>query len=161
MKARFIILFFLLFGVAGYFRERFFEHMNIILASVYRGTNEYEPLNAKVPDIMAPFMSWSYPTLYYSKYLFTLGWLLVFYLLSYFALKKLSSDKNLIKFMTLTYLLLLILAGASMVTGYLMNQTLKNDEYTFSRWLLGIAQSPLICLILLAAEKLNKKPQQL
>ncbi|MBA3664539.1 MAG: hypothetical protein H0W61_10070 [Bacteroidetes bacterium] len=160
MKIKGILLFLVLFGVTGYFRERFFEHMNIILASVYRGTNEYAIIGKTAPAIMSPFLNWSYPALYYSKYPFTFLWVLVFYALSYFAIRKLAPVKNILKILTISYLLLLILAGISMGIGYLVNGTLKNDEYTFSRWLLGIAQSPIICLILLAAVNLYNKSFQ-
>jgi hypothetical protein len=55
---------------------------------------------------------------------------------------------------------LLVVAGLSMAIGYGLSGTLKNDEYTLSRWLLGIAQSPIICLILLAAGNLYNKSFQ-
>jgi len=157
MKVRIILFFLLLFGVTGYFRERFFEHLNIIMAGRYRGTDEYAIMGLKVPAIMEPFNRWSYETLYYSKYAFTLIWTVIFFTLSYFALKKLASNKNILKFLTYSYLILLLLAGISMVYGYIINKRLSDDEYLFSRWLLGIAQSPLICLILLASEKLYSK----
>ncbi|MDP3146184.1 MAG: hypothetical protein Q8N66_12305 [Bacteroidota bacterium] len=44
-----------------------------------------------------------------------------------------------------------------MIYGYFVNGRLQDDEYTVSRWLLGIAQSPIICLILIASEKLYPK----
>ncbi|MBK9283228.1 MAG: hypothetical protein IPM51_02805 [Sphingobacteriaceae bacterium] len=160
MKKRkyFLLLSILVFGVLGYFRERFFEHLNIILASVYRGTNEYEIVHQEMPQILAPLMSWSYINLYYSKYAFTLGWTFIFYACSYVSLKLLLTEAGLLlKYLTRAYLLILILAAISMIFGYFINGNLKNDEYTFSRWLLGIGQSPIICLILLASEKLNLK----
>jgi uncharacterized membrane protein YwzB len=110
-----------------------------------------------MPWIMTPISKMSSPAIYYSKYLFTLVWIIVFFAISYWALKKMNVAKNILKILTYSYLLLLILAGISMVLGYLINSTLKNDEYTLSRWLLGVAQSPIICLILLASNKLNSK----
>lgn len=157
MKVRHVIFFLLIFGAIGYFRDFFMENMNIVMAGVYRGTDEYAIVHKEMPAVMVPFSKLSYPTLYYSKYPLTLFWVVVFYVISYFALKKMASSKNILKFLTYSYLLLLFLAGISMAIGYIISGTLKNDEYTFSRWLLGIAQSPLICLILLASEKLNSK----
>lgn len=153
MKPKFVIVFLLLFAVFGYMRERFFEYMNILLAGKYRGTDEFTPLHLKLPWIMSPLNNFEYATLYYSKYVFTVLWCVVFYLISFFAIKRMA-DKKLIKILTYSYLLLLLLAGISMILGYMVNQNLLNDEYTLSRWLLGIAQSPIICLILLAASKL-------
>lgn len=157
MKVRVILFFLLVFGVTGYLRERFFEHLNIIMASVYRGTDEYALLHTKMPMVMKPFSHMSYATLYYSKYAYTLIWTLIFFTISYFALKRLVTDKKIIKFLVYSYVILLALSALSMVYGYLATNSLKNDEYTLSRWLLGIAQSPIICLILAASEQLYKK----
>lgn len=156
MKPRLLVIFFILFAVMGYMRERFFEYMNILMAGKYRGTDEFTPLHLKLPWLMSPLDNFDYATLYYSKYLFTFLWCLVFYLISLFAIK-LMADKKLIKILTYSYLLLLFLAGISMTLGYIANKSLLNDEYTLSRWLLGIAQSPIICFILLAASKLYNK----
>jgi hypothetical protein len=157
MKTKTILIFLVLFGIVGYLRERFFEHINIIYASVYRGKDEYAVIHVKMPWIMIPFSKMSYPAIYYSKYIFTVIWIAIFFTISFFALKKLSQYKNILKILIYSYSLLLILAGISMLAGYIINNTLKNDEYTLSRWLLGIAQSPIICLILLASQKLNSK----
>jgi hypothetical protein len=154
------VVFLFLFGGFGYLRERFFEHLNIILASVYRGTNEYEIIHQELPSVLAPLMDWPYINLYYSKYLFTLIWVALFYFLSFFTIKYLTHLKKLVRLQMWTYLVLLVIASVSMIVGYLIQGNLKNDEYTFSRWLLGIAQSPIICLILIASEKLVLKTQQ-
>ena len=52
-------------------------------------------------------------------------------------------------------MLLLTLAAITMLYGYIVNNRLQDSEYTISRWLLGIAQSPIIFLILIASQKLN------
>jgi hypothetical protein len=157
VKVKWYLLFISLFGIFGYLRERFFEHMNFILASVYRGIDEYAIGHITPPTVMKPFLNWSYPTLYYSKYPFTILWVALFWVLGFFTLKKLAEVKKLTGFLNKAYLIMISAAFISMAIGYLINDTLKNDEYTFSRWLLGITQSPLICLILLASEKLYLK----
>ena len=53
-----------------------------------------------------------------------------------------------------SYLILLTLAGLSMLFGVIVKQRLQDDEYTLSRWLLGIAQSPIITIVFLASYKL-------
>jgi uncharacterized membrane-anchored protein YitT (DUF2179 family) len=158
-KSKYLI-FFLAFGVLGYLRERFFVHLNIIMTGIYRGTDEYAKLHLEIPTLMLPFSKLSYEVLYFSKYLYTLIWVSLFFFLSHLSLRHLSSSKKILKFLTYSYLILLILAGISMAYGYFINYRLKDDEYTFSRWLMGIAQSPLICLFMLAAEKLLKKSYQ-
>ena len=70
---------------------------------------------------------------------------------------KLTAGKYLSKILVYSYLILFMLAGLSLLAGYFINGRLQDDEYTLSRWLMGIAQSPIICLILLASEKLYHK----
>jgi hypothetical protein len=111
-----------------------------------------------IPKIMAVFNdSLSYKALYYSKYAFTVLSVVIFFLLNYAAVKKLSTEKKLARYLIYLYLILLLLAALSMAYGYFVNNRLQDDEYTVSRWLFGIAQSPIICLILLASEKLYLK----
>lgn len=57
------------------------------------------------------------------------------------------------------YVLLLALSTLSMGYNYLINNQLGGDEYTFSRWLMGIAQSPLVCFFIIASSKLYNKFQ--
>jgi hypothetical protein len=53
--------------------------------------------------------------------------------------------------------LLLFLSAAAMLWAYFIKGNLQDNEYTFSRWVMGIAQSPLPVLFLLAAEHLNAR----
>ena len=155
-KIRWLIVALLLFVTLGYFREFFFVHLNIIMFEKYY--NSVSPVQP--PAIMNVFRGFSYDTLYYSKYIYTLLWTLVFFGANFFALKKLTDTPYFIKLLFYAYLLMLSLAFISMVYGYFVNGRLQDDEYTLSRWLLGIAQSPIICLILVASEKLYNKSFQ-
>ncbi len=152
MKPGKLILFFLLFLSLGYFREFFFVNLNNIMFQKY-----YHHTDLPIPSVMLVFDSFSYKTLYYSKYIYTVVWIAIFFCASYLAIKNLCKQKILLKFLTYSYLILLSLAAISMLYGYFINERLQDDEYTISRWLLGIAQSPIICLILIASEKLYPK----
>ena len=152
MKIKKILFFLLVFGCIGYFREFFFVNLNNIMFQKY-----YNHTDLPIPDIMKPFNSFSYKTLYYSKYIFSFLWIVLFFVSNYLAIKYLSDEKKLLKFLTYSYILLLTLAAIAMIYGYFVMGRLQDDEYTVSRWLLGIAQSPIICLILIASEKLYPK----
>lgn len=152
MKFKWLIFFLVLFWILGYMREFFFVHLNNIMYEKYYGHT-----TMPVPGIMSIFTRFTYASLYYSKYIYTIVSVAVFFLANYLALKKLSTEKKLPRFLTYSYLVLLFLAALSMVYGYFINDRLQDDEYTLSRWLLGVAQSPIICLILLASEKLYYK----
>jgi hypothetical protein len=114
----------------------------------------------EVSKIMEVFQAFSYDGLYYSKYIFTLAWSLLFLLVSYFTLKVLSKNHFLVKILLYSYGLIFVVAALSMLYGYFIREQLQDDEYTLSRWLMGIAQSPIISLILLASEKLYQKSFQ-
>ena len=152
MKTLKFLRFFALFGLLGYLREFFFVNLNNIMFQKY-----YNHTDLPIPDIMQVFNSFSYKTLYFSKYIYTLVWIVVFFIANYFAIKKLCTTKILLRFLVYSYLILLSLAAIAMAYGYFINGLLQDDEYTISRWLLGIAQSPIICLILIASEKLYPK----
>lgn len=152
MKLKQLSLFLFLFWVLGYSREYFFVHLNNIMYLKYYGHS-----TLAVPSVMSVFNRMSYETLYYSKYIYTVLCMLLFFSLSYLTVKKLSAEKKLTAFLIYSYAILLFLAGVSMVYGYFVNGRLQDDEYTVSRWLLGIAQSPIVCFILLASEKLYYK----
>ncbi len=152
MKIRWLLCFLFLFWLLGYIREFFFVNLNNIMYEKYYGHT-----TLPVPLSMRFFTRFSYEVLYYSKYAYTLLSVLLFFGLSYAAVKQLSAQKKLSRFLIYSYLILLFLAGVSMVYGYFINNRLQDDEYTLSRWLLGIMQSPILCLILLASEKLYNK----
>lgn len=147
------LVFFLVFAALGYCREYFFVHLNNILYIKYY----QRPSDLPVPPLMRIFESQSYAALYYSKYMYTLVWTALFFSAGYLALKKLSWQQGLLKLYFYAYALILMLSALSMLYAYFIRQDLQNDEYTLSRWLMGIAQSPIICLLLLASEKLYQK----
>ncbi|MES2681823.1 MAG: hypothetical protein V4635_18155 [Bacteroidota bacterium] len=152
MKVKWVFAFLFLFWLLGYFREFFFVHLNNIMYLKYYGHT-----TMPIPASMNIFNSFSYDTLYFSKYIFTIVWMGLFFFMNYFALKKIGTEKKLTRYLFWAYALLLVLAGISTAYGLFVKNRLADDEYTISRWLFGIAQSPIICLILLASEKLYHK----
>jgi small-conductance mechanosensitive channel len=152
-KVKWWLLFILLFALAGYFREFLFVHMNNIMYMNYY----HKTSILKVPSFMKVFETWDYATLYYSKYFFTIAWVIVFYLLNYFTLKKLCDVPVFRRYLLYSYCMMFLISAIAMGYGYLTKNTLLSDEYTVSRWLMGVAQSPIISLILLASEKLYFK----
>ena len=55
------------------------------------------------------------------------------------------------------YSLLFILSSLTMLYNYIINYQLSGDEYTFSRWLMGIAESPLVAFFVISASALSSK----
>lgn len=155
MKAKIlpILIFLIVFATLGYLREYFFVHINIIMHSKYYHRAPEPPLTG----FITYFERFSYETLYYSKYIYTVLFTLSDFLISYFAIKRITQSPLLIKVLVYAYAFILLCAGLAMLVGYLGFNRLQDDEYTLSRWLMGIAQSPIICLILLASSTLIQK----
>lgn len=147
---KYFILFFILFAVLGYYREKFFVALNHLMFIKYNGHVNDAPLD---PFILL-FDQFDYGTLYRFKYPFTILSVLLFGTLSFYAVRLVLGTKKLWRWVVYSYLILLTLAGLSMAIGYLVNGRLADDEYTLSRWLVGIVQSPIITIIIIAAHQL-------
>ncbi|MGZ4090435.1 MAG: hypothetical protein ACXVNO_06920, partial [Bacteroidia bacterium] len=118
MKIRWLLLFLTVFLVIGYFREFFFVNINRVMYGKFYHSNPYE--DDIMPAIMYPFDKLSYATLYYLKYPFTLVWTAIFYFISFITIKKVSTEKIFLKFLTYAYTGILVLAALAMVYGYLV-----------------------------------------
>ena len=153
----FIFIFFgLIFIFIGSYREYFFMMINNIMTVKYYG----KPTSWPIPDSLMFIYNLDYKTIYYLKYPLTVLSFFLFYGLSYLCLKSLTNNKNLLKWLTYSYLVLLLLSTISMLWAYFVKVRLQDDEYTFSRWLMGIAQSPLLLLFFLASSKLTEKKNE-
>ena len=87
----------------------------------------------------------------------TILFVLLFFSMNLMAIKKIGNIQSNTKFVIYSYVAMFVISALSMAYGYLISKNLADDEYTLSRWLLGVAQSPIICLFLLASEKLISK----
>ncbi len=148
---RYFILFFLLFAFLGYFREKFFVAINHLMFIKYYGHNDNGP---PLDAFIRFFDQYEYSTLYYMKYPCTILSILLFGTLSFYAVRFILGTKKLWRWVVYSYLILLTLAGLSMLFGYIVNGRLQDDEYTLSRWLVGIIQSPIITIIIIAGHQL-------
>lgn len=146
------VIFGILFGCLGFYREYFFANINNVMYYQYNG-------DATVPvnPAFSFFLSLPYKTVYYLKYIFTFLFAAFFYGLSYWCIKYYTGDKNLLKWFTYSYLVLLILSSILMLWSYFVVVKLDTNEYSVSRWLMGVAQSPLPALFFIATSKLNAK----
>jgi hypothetical protein len=152
MKKRHLlfILFGVLFALLGSYREYFFVNVNNIMTIMYYG----QPTEMAIPDHLYFLSTLPYKTVYYLKYIFTIIYFLAFFILSYVCLKYLAPGSGLTKWLIYLYLLIVVLSGISMLWAYFVKVNLQDSEYTISRWLMGIAQSPLPVLFFLATAKL-------
>jgi hypothetical protein len=143
-----------MFAVLGFSREFLFVNLNSRLFSLYYNHNDY-----LLPNSLSFFNQFNYNTLYYIKYPLTVLYFLAYFFTSYLAIKHFCQNKKITVWVIYIYALLLALASISMAYNYFTKNQLNGDEYTFSRWLMGIAQSPLIVFFMLASSKLYHKIQ--
>ena len=148
------IFFITIFALLGFSREFLFVNTNNQLYKLY-----YHDEDIKIPESLEFITHFQYSTLYYLKYLFTIIYFLAYLLTSYFAVKHICLNKKNTQWVIYIYAILLVLSGISMAYNYLINDQLNGDEYTFSRWLMGIGQSPLVAFFIIASSKLYNKFQ--
>lgn len=137
-------------AIAGFGRDGFFVQLNNILYMKFYPNADQIPIH----PALQVFAKLDYNTLYYLKFPFTLIWTLLYFLLNAFTVKRFDARPSLQISLRWCYLLLLAMAILSAAYGYLMHGSLEKDEYALSRWLMGIAQSPLPALVWLASAKL-------
>ncbi len=155
MKTSFKYIFFIaLFAFLGFTREFVFVNLNSRLYSLF-----YKHYDFHLPDSLFYFNQFDYSTLYFIKYPLTILYFLAYFFASYFTVKQLCDHKKIAQSIIYIYLLLLALASISMLYNYFINEKFDGGEYTFSRWLMGIAQSPLVAFFILASSKLYNKLQ--
>ena len=147
-----LVFFLLIFGLLGFYRDYFFANYNNTMYFMYNGDTTV-PVQ---PDFKW-LLSFSYKTVYYLKYVFTILFVAAFYGLSVWCLKLFTRNKNLLKWLTYSYLVLLLLSSLLMLWSYFVKVKLDSDEYSVSRWMMGLAQSPLLLIFFLATAKLNEK----
>jgi hypothetical protein len=148
------VIFIGLFAFLGFSREFLFVNINNQLFKLYYGHS-----NLPLPDSLSFIGTLKYDTLYYLKFALTIAFYLAFFIVSLLAVKLIVNDKKITRWVIYIYVLLLILAGLTMLYNYVMHNQLDGDEYTFSRWLLGIAQSPLVAFFMIASAALYRKFQ--
>ena len=143
-----------LFAILGFSREFMFVNINNQLFTLY-----YKNVDYRLPNSLLIFKSLDYTTLYYLKYFLTIFYFLLYFLTTFLAVKSICLNKKNAYWIIYIYALLLVLSGISMAYNYIINNQLGGDEYTISRWLMGIAQSPLVAFFMIASSKLFNKFQ--
>ena len=148
------ILFICLFAFLGFSREFLFVNINNQLYYLF-----YHQINKSLPHSLRILDNLDYTTLYYVKYPLTIAYFFFYFFSSYFAVKLTCTHKKNSLWVVYLYSILLVLSSISMTYNYFFNNQLNGNEYTFSRWLMGIAQSPLVAFFIIASSKLYNKFQ--
>ena len=139
----FIISLIILLIFLGFLRLYFFVNINNQLK---------ENLNSPIflyPNRIDFIADFSNHQLMVLKWSLTVLFTLIYLLVSCYAVKFFWGDRNFVKITIAVYLFLVLASFVAMTIGYLFGSDEK--AYTFSRYLMGIAQSPLVLMILIPA----------
>lgn len=138
------MIFFAIVAVAilGFLREFVFVNINEQLFALWYD----EP--SRATDLIPFLKSVDYYTLYTSKWMLTLVFSFSFYLASC-GLLKLIFSKFYWRENAVIFIGLFLLAAVIMTIGWSLNATDK--AYTYARFLMGIAQSPLVLMFMIPA----------
>ena len=132
----------------GFLRMFWFEHFNLYLYQTYY-------LQTRMDEsLFTPFKYLPYSVLYYLKYLFTVLFIVAFYLLTRWGFRVLN-QKPLLPILNFSYAGLLLLAGLLTLAQYGLGLSSTGPLYLINLWLMGIAESPLPFLFLISIRNLN------
>ncbi|HXB38898.1 MAG TPA: hypothetical protein VNZ49_00055 [Bacteroidia bacterium] len=138
--------------ISGFFREILFVNMNAVLYYKYFQPGEATHLFHENFRFLTAF---SYKTLYISKWFITLGFVFLFWFIQKKFIFFLFTEKKAVFWLGMLYLSLLLLAGISFGTGWLLGNL--EQGYRFSRIFTGLLESPVPCMILIPLTYFYKK----
>jgi hypothetical protein len=142
-----LILFF------GFLRETVFKNLNALLQA-WDADIDY-----KMPFFLSFTENLDYPDVVKLKWLFTYVFSIIFLALSLLAIRLLFNDRRFIKITIISWTCILLLSAIFICTGLIFNDT-DGKMYEFARYFAGIAQSPLILMILIPVFKLIEKEKE-
>ncbi|MGQ0827218.1 MAG: hypothetical protein ACT4ON_02360 [Bacteroidota bacterium] len=139
-----------LFLFFGYYRDFIFKNINALLKAW-----DYD-LTYSLPSSLFFLENWNYNTLTYLKWALTFLFSIIYFLITLATIHLLFKNKkyNIITFFV--YVVLLIVSGSFIVSGMIFPNA-SEITYEFARYLMGMAQSPIILMILFPAFKLSEK----
>jgi len=119
---------------------------------------DYE-MDYPMPAHLRFFEQLEYTTVINLKWFFTLSFAFLFYIISTITIKHLFNNKQYTKITLYAFLGLITVSAVFMGIGFIIN-SLSERMYEFARFLMGIAQSPLILMILIPAFILAEKEKK-
>ncbi len=134
----------------GFYRDFFFKTMNSILQS-----RDYEA-QYTIPASLKFLDAFDYNTLVLFKWLFTVGFSCIYLGVALLAIKAIFDKKKYSHITIGLYIFITLISGIFIFTGYLATG-IGDKMYEFARYLMGMAQSPIVLMILIPAFKLSEK----
>lgn len=136
--------------LTGYLRDTVFKTINAILRAADLEQDYF------LPAFISFLQNFEYQTLVNLKWFLTLFFSLLYLILSIIIIKTLFKDRKYLKITTLTYIGVLLISAGFIAAGLIFKNS-SEKMYEFARYLMGMAQSPIILMILIPTFKLMEK----
>lgn len=149
-KAVFISLILIISVLLGYLRDSVFKSINALLRAWDLDQNY------SLPSFLSFLENYEYNTLVNMKWVLTFIVSFCYLLIALVTIKVLFHQKKYLKITTLTYAGVLVISGIFILIGLVFTHS-SEKMYEFARYLMGMAQSPIILMILIPAFKLSEK----
>lgn len=145
------IIFIAIVAIAlGYLRDRIFKTINSLLRAWDLDQDYF------LPPFLNFLENYQYETLVNLKWILTLLFSILYLAISLLTIKLLFRNRTFFKITIWSYVALLFISGLLIIIGYVFKGS-SEKTYEFARSLMGLAQSPLILMILIPAFKLSEK----
>ncbi|MBL4651772.1 MAG: hypothetical protein JKY53_02750 [Flavobacteriales bacterium] len=135
----------------GFIRDSLFKHINY---QIYRLNNSSEEIIGS-DFYQVLFENLDTGQLLTLKWILTLLFVLVYYILTFTGIRLIYSSKKYHRLILIVFAVIFMLSGLSYLTGWLTNNL--ELGYRFSRILMGAIQSPFILLILIPGIKILER----
>lgn len=139
----------ILLFIIGYFRDYLFVGINYRITSLL-----YNDFTNDLPPIPSFFLQFSANELYNIKWLLTIFFTLLYYSVSCLIVYYLFQERKFLIYTSVLFALVLFISFLITGIGYIIKD--HGDAYTLSRQLMGLAQSPILLMILIPAFRLSK-----
>lgn len=136
--------------LSGYIRDSTFKSMNALLRAWDLNQDYY------LPRFLSFMENYEYDTIVNLKWLLTFLFSILYLIFSAIAVKLVFDNRKYLKITIFTYLGIMLFSGLFILSGYLFKGS-SEKMYEFARYLMGMAQSPVLLMILIPAFKISEK----
>ena len=136
----------------GYSRDLIFKSINKILQS-----SDHHTIDT-LPRFLQFLENYDHTTLLNIKWLLTILFSLIYLAITIIAIQLLFKNKKYIRIIFTVYIVIILISALFIGLGLLFKNT-SETMYEFARYLMGIAQSPIVLMILIPAFKLSEKEE--
>ena len=134
----------------GFYRDFVFKHINALLQA-----RDHE-IGYTMPPSLRFIAAYDYDTIVNIKWLLTFIFSGIYLVIALLLVKRLFHKRLFSRITLFTYIAITLVSGLFILTGMLFPHT-SQKMYEFARYLMGMAQSPLVLMLLIPAFLLAEK----